>query len=684
MWAARAPAQETRQPLLLTYPDWEARIVDERVNLSRYTDSVFQFPAYHSRQDWLDRAAYLRRHILVGCGLWPLPERTPLQAHIVDRHDDGDYTIEKVWFQSAPGLYVTGNLYRPAGKPGPFPGVLSPHGHWRDGRLADEPAGSVPGRAIGLARQGCVVFSYDMLGYNDSFQVNHAFGGEGLDEAYSPQRRMLWGVSAMGLQLWNSIRALDFLCELPDVDPDRLACTGASGGGTQTFMLTAVDDRVKVSAPVNMISAHFQGGCECENAPLARVNTYNVEIGALMAPRPMILVCATGDWTKNTPEVEYPAIKSIYALFGAEDRIAYHLVDAGHNYNQASREAVYTFFDKWLLGGPGDPVQEQPFQVERPRELLVWWGHDLPKEALSAVGIVEHSIVRSERQLESCKPTDAESLARLRTLYGSGLEHCLGAQVPAPDQLRVENLGEFQAGGATVSRLVLGRKNAGDALPALLMTPSGTGVEGITVVIHGEGKRALMSSDATAPGELLAVLLASGQAVLAVDAFLTGEYHPPGGATERKLEGRFPWTFYWSDTALRVQDIITAVQCAKGLRPDAAVSLVGVGDAGLWCLLARPFLTDIGSTAADLAGFAGSEADYERRLFSPLLRRVGDLRAAGALCAPGRLMVHNAGAGLDLSWLRAGYRAAGAEGNLAVRDGQASVAEIIDWLGGGR
>ena len=174
--------------------------------------------------------------------------------------------------------------------------------------------------------------------------------GEQIDHGYGGEREGLWGLSLMGLQLWNAIRSVDFLESLPDVDNNRIGCTGASGGGTQTFMLTAVDDRIKVSAPVNMISAHMQGGCLCENAPNLRLDTSNIEIGALMAPKPLLLVSATGDWTKDTPKVEYPAIRSIYAHFDAEDKVHEVQIDADHNYNKDSREAVYAWFGKWFSG----------------------------------------------------------------------------------------------------------------------------------------------------------------------------------------------------------------------------------------------------------------------------------------------------------------------------------------------
>ena len=154
-----------------------------------------------------------------------------------------------------------------------------------------------------------MVFTYDMVGYNDSRQLPHTFGG---------QRENLWGLSLAGLQLWNSIRALDFLQSLPlRRRATRIGVTGASGGGTQTFLLAAVDDRVAVAAPVNMISLHMQGGCLCENQPGLRLDTTNVEIAATIAPRPLLMVSATGDWTTNTMELEYPAVRALYALFDA-------------------------------------------------------------------------------------------------------------------------------------------------------------------------------------------------------------------------------------------------------------------------------------------------------------------------------------------------------------------------------
>ena len=363
--------------------------IDTRLAEPKHTSTPWALRRYKNLAEWQLRAAEIRRHILVCSGLWPLPEKTPLKPRIFGRIEREGYSVEKVFFESMPGFFVCGNLYRPLGK-GPFPGIASPHGHWQRGRIEDITLGSVPGRCINFARQGMVSFAYDMVGYNDSDQLSHRdFGG---------RREDLWGIGSLSLQLWNSIRAVDFLAGLPDVDAERLAVTGSSGGGSQAFLLTAVDERIKVSAPVNMISAQMQGGCVCENLGHLRLDINNVEIASCMAPKPLLMVSCTGDWTVNTPQVEFPAVRDIYGLYGARHRVSHVQVDAPHNYNKLSREAVYTFFKRHLLGGKGR-VAETPFAVEKDRDLLVFSSRDKPANALNSEGIVDAVIRRSEKRL---------------------------------------------------------------------------------------------------------------------------------------------------------------------------------------------------------------------------------------------------------------------------------------------
>src|SRR5712691_1072997 len=367
---------------------------------------------YASPAEWQRRAAYLKEHILASAGLLPLPEKTPLRAQVFDERKHDDYSVAKVYFESLPGFFVTGNLYTPAGR-GPFPAVLLPHGHWIYGRLENTEVSSIPGSAISIARQGFVAFTYDMVGYDDSRQLTHAFGGK---------RESLWGLSLAGLQLWNGIRSLDFLQSRPEVDRDRIGCAGASGGGTQTFLLAAVDERVKVAVPVNMISLHMQGGCLCENPPGLRLDTNNVELAATIAPRPLLMISATGDWTAETPRVEYPEMRRLYALAGAEDRLQSFQVDAEHNYNRATREALYAWMARWLQCAPVDArVEEKPFHPEPLPALLVFHQRPLPEGAVDAEQLTAGWIAAARGQ---CTRSDPQVLR-------SALLHALAPAIEA-------------------------------------------------------------------------------------------------------------------------------------------------------------------------------------------------------------------------------------------------------------
>jgi dienelactone hydrolase len=334
---------------------------------------------YTSLEQWQARAARVRQQILVGAQLDPLPDRTPLNAivHRLRTHDG--YTVESAAFEARPGFFVYGNLYRPTGKPGPRPAILCPHGH-SGGRTGGRLRPDHQHRCATLARMGAVVFSYDMIGYGDS-------GHLGWKHSH-PQ--------ALTLQTWSSMRAIDFLQSLPDVDKARIGVTGCSGGGTQTFLLTALDQRVRVAIPVVMVSAHFFGGCHCESGmPIHKtpeLETNNVEIAALAAPRPLMLISVGGDWTKNTPRVEFPHIQAVYRLYDQESRaVNAHFAKETHGYHRSKRQAMYPFMVKHLGLDPRgvfDPAtgvfDESKTTLETPEQMRVFGAHEpLPPQALA-------------------------------------------------------------------------------------------------------------------------------------------------------------------------------------------------------------------------------------------------------------------------------------------------------------
>ena len=384
----------------------------------RTLDDRFPAPAFASRAEWDARAAYVREHILASAGLLPLPDKAPLNPVVFDELKRDGYSVSKVYFESLPGFFVTGNLYRPVGE-GPFPAVLSAHGHWTYGRFENSPLVSGPGRAITLARQGFVVFSYDMIGYNDSRQLTHTFGGP---------REHLWGLSLAGLQLWNSMRGVDFLESLPYVKRDAIGITGESGGGTQTFMLAASDARVAAAVPVNMISLHMQGSCLCENLPGLRLDTNNAEIAATIAPRPMLMISATGDWTNETLELEYPAVRALYTMAGAADRVHAVRFTADHNYNKDSREAMYGWMARWLKGAPSaDRLPEPSFTPDALPALLVFHGRPLPDRAATADQLTRSWIDGAKRQL-AVAPMSVRAAALRHAL---GFAHEFASKSPA-------------------------------------------------------------------------------------------------------------------------------------------------------------------------------------------------------------------------------------------------------------
>ncbi len=670
------------------------RLTDKPRDLNGY----FPFTPPSSKAAWEARRRELREHLLVAEGLWPLPERGPIQATIHSPIQRDGYTVEKVFFASLPGHYVSGNLYRPlagAGSPplgDKHPAVLCPHGHWNNGRFFDagekeakkqieqgaektmESARYVlQARCAQLARMGCVVFHYDMVGYADSQAIVHRQG-------FTDPEALLRLQSQMGLQTWNSLRALDFILGLPDVDPSRVGVTGASGGGTQTFILAGIDDRVTAAFPAVMVGTAMQGGCVCENAPYLRLGTGNVEIAGLFAPKPLGMTGAD-DWTKEIETKGLPELKALYRLYDAEDRVmAKCFPQFKHNYNQVSREVMYNWFNRHLKLGLPETVQERPFVPVPPKDLSVYdTDHPRPKDEVNAEGIKKYWTEQAQQQMQALTPKDAASLTEFRRVVGTALREMLHDTLPAADAVEVREVGPAEEqDGRRVRKFLLGRKGQNEAIPAYGV--GGAEYDGTVVIwVHPQGKASLFADGKLVPAAQ--AILDRKAAVLAVDVFGTGEL----AIDKPKVNAQYgAFTFGYNRPLLseRVHDILTTIAFAKNHPQAKAIHLVGWEAAGPWVALARAAAGDaVGRTAADLNNFRfESVKASDDPMMLPGALKYGGLAGLAALCAPSELLLHNhrnTGTG---QLVADAYRAAGADGRLRREPLRLPAEKVVEWL----
>lgn len=338
--------------------------------------------SYPVLQAWEIRKTDLRKCFLEQLRLSPLPKKTPFNPVFTPERVYDGYTVENVGIETLPGVFLCGSLYRPAKGKGPFAAVLCPHGHFSntDMNLYGRYRPEQQYRCAMLAKMGAVVFSYELFAWGESqLQVDKEAHKTGL---------------ALTMQTLNSIRVIDFLVSLPYVDSDRIGVTGESGGGTQTFLVTALDDRVTVSVPVVMVSSYFFGGCPCESGlPIhscSDLGTNNAEIAAMASPRPMLVVSDGADWTQNVPTIEFPYMQKVYALYGKPENVEnVHLATEGHDYGVSKRLAMYDFMAKHLglninvVKDKSGKVDESNVTIEKYESMLVFGkGGKLPPQAV--------------------------------------------------------------------------------------------------------------------------------------------------------------------------------------------------------------------------------------------------------------------------------------------------------------
>jgi len=519
---------------------------DIRLQPLKDLDGYFPWSPPDSKIAWENRAAALRAQMRVALGIWPEPTRTPLNAVIHGKVERDGYTVEKVYFESMPGLFHTGNLYRPKSVPGKHPAVVVTHGHWVDARFWEKKDADlkreiesgyersmIGGRTIfqsigvQLARMGCVAFVSDMLGNSDSQQFSQEFAHRfakqrpemissvsGQWGLFSPQAET-YSQNIMGIQTWNNVRALDFLTSLGDVDATRLAVTGASGGGTQSMILAALDPRIAVAVPCVMVSTAMQGGCTCENASLLRVGTGNIEFAALFAPKPMGMTTAH-DWTQHMSEKGFPDLAQHWKNLDAPDKVQlFNHPDFPHNYNLVTREHIYGFLNTHFhLGLDGDRLKERDYEPLTREQLSVW---DAQHPAPTGGAGFEKKLLHWWSD-DSDKKLSADFEKNACPALDAIFTRTLASEKAAMDRstFKKEDRGDW-----FLLRGVVDNEARHEAVPCLFFHPKKW--TGRTVIwLNEKGKFALLDGDQ--PNADVARLLAAGVSVTAPDLLMQGEF----------------------------------------------------------------------------------------------------------------------------------------------------------------
>lgn len=671
-------------------------IPDYRLGKPKTLNDYFPFAVPKSLEEWKLRASTLRTQLRVALGLWPEPVKTPLNVVVHGKKDRGEYTVEKVYFASTPGHYVCGNLYRPAKIDEKAPGVLFAHGHWDKGRFHDAGEAGAKGMVqrgeevdveharlfmqalpITLAKLGFICFQFDMVGYADSTVIPHiARSGVPHPEGFADAKGELRLQSLLGLQAWNCVRSIDFLQSLPDVDGSRIGMTGASGGGSQTFITAAIDDRITAAFPAVMVSTGMQGGCVCENCSLLRVGTGNIEIAGLIAPRPLAMSGAN-DWTKEIETKGLPELKKLYALYGKEELVrAKCWPEFPHNYNKLAREMMYGWFVKHLMNKPETAISEPLFEPLPPKELSVFDAeHPRPKDELKANELREKLSAISDKQIaEACTNPD-----QFRAVVAPALKAMLVTEYPTSIVVRKGPL-ESKPDGVTMHRAAFGRMNESDAVPGVGIFSAKFAGEKVVVWIDPKGKQSLFQDD-----KLVAAartLVDAGFAIVSLDPLGTGELAIKNPTPVNKTYAGFTYGYNRSLLAHRVHDILTALAFAKTMLKAKTVHLVGWGEAGPWTVLAKAMAGNVvDKLAADLNQFRfDAITETGDPMMLPGAVKYGGMPAFLALCAPGAVLAHNH-RGTDTGRLpKSIYDAAKAGDKLKRENERLDPAKVVAWL----
>ncbi len=599
----------------------------------------------------------LRQKLLECAGLWPLPDRVPLDARASEPLDHEWCTVRRVAYQLWPEVYTTGLLYMPkqlAEKPAPA--ILRTHGHWPNGNAYPE----VQKSCLAPAKMGYVVFSSTQSHYED----------------------LPIGISHQTLMIWNNVRALDYLASLPEVDAKRIGVTGCSGGGLQAQMLVAADERVKAAAIVGMTCDYreivFAGAahCGCNHFPNIMRHTDEPELSALGLPCP-VQYLTMNDWTRSFEANNYPIVRKLYEANGLAGSTDCKYWPTGHDYAKEKRERMYWWMEKWLRGkDAGGPIPEpevKPFPVESIEKLKADTKGDKGFGQISRV-FARHSLP---------KLASREDWLAYRQKMRGALRSLLGEPLPARAAAKVVRTEEQD--GLAIER-VLVPSEANILVPTLLLRPAAcVGRLPVTIVCGDGGKDALL-------GDELRALAKGGAFVVLPDVRFTGELSlramakltqglltfkpcsPVGEGDPASFEGAWQRNaLLWGRplAGMAANDLGSVLDYLAG-RPEADIAKVTLrakGSLAFAALFAAAWDDRVAALDIDLGGRC-----FEKRNapLVPFVLRHGDVLQWAALLADRRLVLAGAPLeALERAWLQEAFRIAAGSAETAVeREGR--------------
>ncbi|MBX6312846.1 MAG: acetylxylan esterase [Isosphaeraceae bacterium] len=520
---ATAPVIAQEELDVLTAPsdrmlyDYLLRCAQAHFDARRAAVAALKTPeAIRRRQEDL-RARFVR-------SLGGFPKRTPLNARVVGRQRRDGYRVEKVIFESRPDHHVTAALYLPEGE-GPHPGVLLPCGHSANGKAAEP----YQRASILLAKNGLAVLCYDPIGQGERIQLldergKPAIAGSTNEHSLVGVGALLVGQNVATYRIWDGIRAMDYLASRPEVDPDRLGCTGNSGGGTLTAYLMVLDDRIKVAVPSCYITSLERlfatiGPQDAEQNITGQVafGMEHADYVTMRAPRPTLLSVGTRDFFDIDGAWDsYREAKLIYGRLGYGERVDLFESDEPHGFTRPRREAATRWLRRWLLGIDDAPT-EGDFPIASDAEL----------QCTESGQVLTDFRGQSAFDLNAARARElaAERDRRRSGAAPSGLleevERRIALKARTPDVPPIREVGEVRQPGRRVRKLVFPTE-PGIEVPALLVTPDEPAEGGAPLIVAIGHDRAA----AFEPGGLVARWTGKGHAVLLVDPRGMGETAP--------------------------------------------------------------------------------------------------------------------------------------------------------------